>query len=77
MTQKIYTEAGSINCTCCPDIASCRNIRDQKEVWNEEDVRSAALDAAADANNGYIDAKTKRIVNAALNVVFFSIGRTE
>ncbi|QDC37064.1 hypothetical protein [Sphingobium fuliginis] len=34
---------------------------------SREAVRELALQTAADANSGYIDAKTKKIVNAALN----------
>lgn len=39
-------------------------------VANVEAVREIALQTAADANGGYIDATAKKIVNAALNYVF-------
>ncbi len=28
----LYFEPGSINCTCCPDIPSCRNIPEDDET---------------------------------------------
>ena len=28
---KIYTSPGSINCICCPDISSCRNVPEPEQ----------------------------------------------
>ena len=65
------TAYGKLAQTC--DIAADRLTALSAQQGGEEDaatVREMALQAAADANSGYINSKTKRIVNAALNYVF-------
>ena len=61
----LFAKKAAIQSTRNPPV----HVDDEKYL---ECYRDTALSAAADINDGYIDAKTKRAVNAAINVILFA-----